>query len=190
MPDFALPFPTRELAQKELSCDPCYEKIPIQDRPGIVNRAWEKGASAAREVFAREGGSRDFLGIVQRAGLKCVFVNVDYVVGKQRYFSDYLSGRGEIRLYRKSIALWAEQNNLTQEQAVNVILSHEFFHYLEWTKLGLTSREYTVPMVTLGKWSIGKTGIRALSEIGAHGFARTYYELERKEEAHDEGAAI
>lgn len=182
MPDFSLPFPTRELAEKELSYDPCYEKIPEQDRAAIVDRAWEKGAAAAREVFAQTGGSWDFREISREAGLKCVFLDVDYIVGKQRYFSDYLSGKNEIRLYSKSIALWAAQNNLTQDQAVNVILSHEFFHFLEWNKLGLTSRDYTVPMLTLGKWRIGRTGIRALSEIGAHGFARTYYDLVSQKE--------
>lgn len=39
---------------------------------------------------------------------------------------------------------------MTLETAQNVILSHEYFHFLEWTKLGLTSREYQVPMLKLG----------------------------------------
>ena len=54
---------------------------------------------------------------------------------------------------------------------------HEFFHVLETTRLGLTSKEYLVPLFTLGPFRLGKTGIHALSEIAAHAFTNTYYGL-------------
>ena len=42
-------------------------------------------------------------------------------------------------------------------------------------------------MVQVGPVRLGKTGLRALSEIGAHAFARTYHDLLRqKEEQEDE----
>ncbi len=66
---------------------------------------------------------------------------------------------------------------MTRLEAENLILSHEYYHFLEWNKLGLTSRDYQVPMVSIGPLHLGKTGIRALSEIGAHGFAHTYHHL-------------
>lgn len=190
MPDYTLPFPGRELAEQELSYDPCYGKIPPEDRPGIVDAAWKKGESAARRVFAEFGGERDFLRIAKESGLKVCMQDVDYVVGRQRYFSDYLSGKNEINLYLKSIALWAEQNRMEPSQAQNLILSHEFFHYLECTKIGLTSRDYRVPMLRLGSLKLGSTGVRALSEIGAHAFARTYYELIQQEENGDERTTV
>ncbi len=82
-----------------------------------------------------------------------------------------------MNLYLKSIELWAKENSLDLRSAENLILSHEFYHFLEWTKLGLTSRLYQVPMIQLGKLKFGHTGIRALSEIGAHAFAGTYRDL-------------
>ena len=54
---------------------------------------------------------------------------------------------------------------------------HEFFHVLETTRLGITSKEYTVPLFTIGPFKLGKTGIHALSEIAAHAFTNTYYGL-------------
>lgn len=183
MADFSLPFPGRELADRELSYDPCYARIPQQDRQRIVEKAWQKGEAAARQTFTRHGGSTDFFAIARASGLKLVEKNVDFVAGNQRYFSDYISGQGVVNLYTRSIALWAEQNGMDLHTAENLILSHEYFHFLEWTQLGLTSREYQVPVLTLGRWKIGKTGIRALSEIGAHAFARTYYELAQQQEA-------
>jgi len=103
-------------------------------------------------------------------------------VGNQRYFSDYISGRNLLILYLGSIALWAEKNSLDIDTAVNIIVSHEYFHFLEWTSLGLTSRDYTVPAFCIGRIKLGKTGIRALSEIGAHAFAHTYFSLANKKE--------
>ena len=173
----AFPFPGHAAALQELCLDPVYPRIPAQDRGRVAAAAWEKGARAARQTFAREGGSYVFERICVGRGLAVVRRDIDCVHGDQRYFSDYVAGRSEITLYERSCALWAQQNGMDLARAENLILSHEFFHFLEWTELGLTSREYQVPMVAIGRLRLGKTGVRALSEIGAHGFARTYHEL-------------
>lgn len=181
MSDFTFPFPGKELAAKELSYDVCYGKIAEADRAVIADQAWQKGEEAARKMWKKFGGDYNFFKIAAESGLSCEKINADYVVGGRRYFSDYISGKSEIHLYTQSVAKWAAQNNLTQEQAENLILSHEYYHFLEWTAIGLTSRIYEVPMLQIGKLKIGKTGIRALSEIGAHAFARTYYELSQSD---------
>jgi hypothetical protein len=180
MEGFVFPFPGRELALEELRHDPCYGKIPPGDRQGAVDAAWQKGAVAAESLWLETGGERNFFLIAAESGLSCRRVPRDYVLGGRRYFCDYISGQGLITLYTGSIALWAEDNRLETEEAENLILSHEYFHFLEWTKLGLSSRDYLVPMLILGPCKLGRTGIRALSEIGAHGFARTYYEKGKK----------
>jgi len=187
---FKFPFPGRDLADQELTYDPCYGKIPAEDRAMIVEKAWQKGSAAAEAVFRRENGSTDFRDIVMRSGLKLLEKNTDYVVGKQRYFSDYISGQKVINLYTQSIGKWAQQNGLTYLQAVNLILSHEYYHYLEMNEIGLTSRDYQVPMLVIGPVKLGRTGIRALSEVGAHAFARKYYELVKEREQQDEATYI
>lgn len=48
-------------------------------------------------------------------------------------------------------------------------------NYLGWNELGFTSRGYQVPMLLIGRYKLGRTGIRALSEIGAHVFAHQSY---------------
>lgn len=190
MEQFRFPFPGRELADRELTYDPCYRKIPEGDRAAIVERAWEKGSQAAEMVFDRENGSLDFHTIARNSGLKLVEISKDYIVGKQRYFSDYISGQNLINLYSGSIQKWAEQNGLEYGDAVNLILSHEYYHYLEMNEIGLTSRDYLVPMVILGPLKLGKTGIRALSEVGAHAFARKYYELAAERKQKDEATEL
>jgi len=190
MEEFRFPFPGRELADRELTYDPCYHKIPEADRPVIVEKAWQKGVRAAETVFAREEGSFDFYTIARKSGLKLVEVPKDYIVGKQRYFSDYVSGQNLINLYSGSIQKWADQNELGFDVAVNLILSHEYYHYLEMNEIGLASRDYLVPMVTVGPLKVGKTGIRALSEVGAHAFVRRYYELVKEREQQNEATEL
>lgn len=186
MAEFRFPFPGRELADLELTYDPCYGKIPPGDRADIIEKAWQKGCRAAQMVFDREDGCEDFMDIARRSGLKLVEKPIDYIVGKQRYFSDYVSGQKLITLYSQSVQKWAEQNALEYAQAVNLILSHEYYHYLEMNEIGLTSRDYLVPMAVIGPLKLGRTGIRALSEVGAHAFARKYYELLCEREKQDE----
>lgn len=179
-----MPFPGRELADEELSRDICYGKIPECDRPVITENAWMKGIRAAELVFKRYRGEKNFMRIVKESGLTCETVDTDYVMGNQRYFSDYLTGQKLIHLYMKSISLWAEENGMETDEAVNLILSHEYYHFLEWSELGLTSKDYQVPIVRLGRLKIGRTGIRALSEIGAHGFACRYHQLAAASQEH------
>lgn len=190
MEDFCFPFPGRDLAAQELTYDPCYSKIPPEDREKIVEQAWQKGCQAAEMVFQRESGMGDFAKIAGSSGLKLEEKPVDYVVGKQRYFSDYVSGQNTIHLYAGSIEKWAQKNHLSYDCAVNLILCHEYYHYLEINEIGLTSRDYCVPLVQLGRFRLGKTGIRALSEVGAHGFVGRYFELLREKEPQHETANL
>ena len=171
------PFPTRELALKELSWDRYVMRIPEEDKERIVDLAWSKGERAAHMVFEESNGQSDFFQICKDAGMTIIKKDIDCVYGNQRYFSDYVSGTKEITLYERSCALWAKQNQLDLHEAHNLILMHEFFHVLETTRLGLTSKEYTVPLFTIGPFKLGKTGIHALSEIAAHAFTNTYYGL-------------
>ena len=171
------PFPTRELALKELSRDRYVMRIPEEDKERIVDLAWSKGECAAYMVFEESNGQSDFFQICKDAGMTIIKKDIDCVYGNQRYFSDYVSGTQEITLYEQSCALWARQNQLDLHEAQNLILMHEFFHVLETTRLGLTSKEYTVPLFTIGPFRLGKTGIHALSEIAAHAFTNTYYGL-------------
>ena len=171
------PFATRELALKELSWDRFVARIPEEDKEHVIDLAWSKGERAAHMVFEESNGQSDFFKICKDAGMTIIKKDIDCVYGNQRYFSDYVSGTKEITLYEQSCELWAKQNQIGLHEAQNLILMHEFFHVLETTRFGLTSKEYTVPLFTIGPFKLGKTGIHALSEIAAHAFTNTYYGL-------------
>lgn len=174
------PFPDKVASREELAKDVLYKKIPESDREIIVERAWDTGVAAAVDLFAKYGTDQSIEEIVTECGLAVERVAKDNVVGKMRYFSEYYSGRNKIVLYTDSIDLWAKANEFSISDAEELILAHEFYHFLECTSLGLTSNQYRVATIKIGKWPLCLSGIQALSEIGAHGFARAYYELKGK----------
>lgn len=173
------PFPSKQLALEEMQHDIMYKKLVKSgaDIDAIVERAWETGANAAREFYEETGGETDFRVIARNKGLPIKRMYIDNVIAGRRYFSEYETNKKVMILYTESIKKWAKSNNLNEGRAENFILAHEYFHHLENIKLGLTSRQYTVPVISIFGIKIGKTGIRALSEVGAHAFVRTYFEL-------------
>ncbi len=171
------PFPDKTASREELTKDVLYQKIPQSDRERIVDLAWDTGVAAAIDILKRYGMDKSVEAIAKECGLTVERIDKDNIAGNVRYFSEYYSGRKKIVLYNDSIGKWAESNRCNVVDAEELILSHEFFHFLECTSIGLTSKQYQVTVIKIGKWILCRSGIRALSEIGAHGFSRTYYEI-------------
>lgn len=165
------PFPSRGQALVELKRDPCFDRIPAEDIPLILEKSWDVGMAAARQTMAGFGGETpDFFALAADKGVKVTSLDKDCVFSGTRYFSHYLSGKKQIQLYTRSIGLWAVQNGVSTAKAQQMILAHEYFHVLECTQLGLTSRRYQVPVLRLGNLTLGKTGLRTMSEIAANAF--------------------
>lgn len=138
--------------------------------------AWDKGTNACNKCFEEYGEGLNIHKLIEKVGLTVETVAKDNISGNMRYFSEYYSNRNKILLYKESIKKWAHANKFKYDDAVELILSHEFYHYLECNKIGLTSRDFVFPTLKIGKLVLIKSGVRALSEIGAHGFSRTYFE--------------
>lgn len=175
----AFPFPDKISSREELSRDLLFKKIPEPDLDRISDKAWETGEAAA-SILIEKYANMGIEEIAQEEGLSIRIEAKDNVAGNLRYFSEYYSGKKLIVLYEDSIKKWASSNRCTKKEAISLILSHEFYHHLECTTLGLTSEQYKVPTLKIGKHTLVRSGIRALSEIGAHGFARKMFESKYK----------
>ena len=178
MTDKRFPFPDQNSSFAILESDPCYRKIPAGQVHQVFEDAWNLGVQQARLFAAQNGaGTKSMADILLEQGFGLSYEDVDCVIGNMRYFCEYSPGRQKVTVYRKSVELWAENHGFPYAQALNIILAHEYFHHLESTSLGWTSRRFLVPMVTIGTKSFGKTGIAALSEVGANAFANEYYSI-------------
>jgi len=170
------PFPDRITARSELAQDVLYKRIPEADHERICDEAWQFGVEAARSLLANYPNC-NIAEIAEKDGLKIVRERIDKVSAGLRFFSEYFPKKNSIHMYLLSIRLFAKHNELTEEEAEELILAHEYFHYLEENQIGITSKRYTIPRISIGPINIGQTGIASLSEIAAHGFARTYWEM-------------
>ncbi len=184
------PFPDKVLSREELTRDLQYEKIPPQDRVSIADKAWDTGVRAAMETLERHGMEKSILQIAERSGLTIERVHKDQIVGRARFFSEYYSREGKIVLYTGSIEKWADENQLSLSEAEDLILSHEFYHFLEVHELGYTAKQYQVPTLKIGRWVLLRSGLLSLSEIGAHGFSRKFYEIKTSKTAKSVNAPI
>lgn len=171
----SFPFPVKEQAIDDLRRDACINKINSNDYQMIIDLAWQTGQKAGIDIRQKFAKPLDFKQIAKQEGLKVIDKDKDYIVGNTRYFSEFVSGQNEITMYLKSIVYWAEAHLIDFSMAYNYILAHEYFHFLEWNRLGLTSKLYQVPMMQIGKIKVGKTGIRAMSEIGANAFVHELF---------------
>lgn len=171
------PFPNKEDSYQELLLDYVFPKIDPGQVEAIFEDAWtvgeEQGKFFLKELQEEE--CPDMLQIMRRKGLKVQIKDMDYVLGKRRYFCEYLSGRNLVTIYTGSVKLWCEKNGFSYDDGLNIILCHEYFHYLEWNKIGMVSRRHQVPMLKLGPLRLGRTGIPSLSEIAANAFAGVCY---------------
>lgn len=170
------PFPDQRESFNELKRDIAYERIPAKDRKDICDKAWQVGVEHAI-ALEKQYSDQDIYKIIQSANLELIRKNKDKVACGIRYFSEYSPGEQKIVLYKISVEEFARKNDLEYGEAEALILAHEFFHHLECTTIGRVSALYTVPNFVIGKFTFGKTSVRALSEIAAHGFARTYWEI-------------
>lgn len=171
----AFPFPDQIESRNELRADILYHRIPEADRERICDLAWSRGAAAAEAILKKYPGKR-MAEIAEEEGLSVALVEKDAVNQVFRTFGEYDTASGQMTLYLASIVKWARANGLSEETARELVMAHEFYHFLECTRLGMTSELSKIPLWRLGKWVLRSSGIRALSEIGAHGFARTCFE--------------
>lgn len=179
MSDLQFPFPDQEASRRILESDPCFKKIPANQVDEIFESAWKVGQSEAERFLAQweEQPTPSLFQILKKKQFRMEEQDIDYVMGNIRYFCEYMSEKNIICIYRKSVEKWAEKNGFPYETARDLILAHEYFHYLEWHEIGRTSKKYLVPMLKIGPLSFGKTGIAALSEIAANAFANSYYTM-------------
>lgn len=177
MADGRFPFPDKTSSMALLQRDPCYKKIAPDDVDSVFERAWSTGVNEAQNFIAEHitDKSRSMVDVLRKLGFTLDIKEKDCVVGDIRYFCEYQSAENAICIYEDAVMLWAEAQELPYEMAQDIILAHEYFHYIESHKIGWVSKQYQVPMIVIGKFSFGKVGIPALSEIAANAFANEYY---------------
>lgn len=165
----AFPYPCRGACAPEFAADPCAGRLAGARRAEAIDMAWERGTGAARRMFP--GGARctDFARVCADAGLTVVRGGAERAAGRL-FFAEYLPKKRLVVVNTPSLRMWADHHGVGLGTAVDMALCHEYFHHLEWTRLGLTSLALDIPLLRVGPIRVGRVRFRSLSEIGAYGF--------------------
>lgn len=168
--------PMEELALFELKRDRYFDKIPYQDLSSIIDEATSIGKDWAiriKEMYPE----KSFHHIAKEHGLKLIEEDKELIIGNVIFYSEFYSGKKEILIYKKAVEGWAVALGKPYEECKELFIAHEFFHYLECEKIGLLSNKYKVTIFKIAdfKW---KSGVKALSEIGAHSFVKHSFKME------------
>ncbi|WP_334196103.1 hypothetical protein [Muricomes intestini] len=177
------PFPDKMTSIKILESDYVYPKIPKNDVQKIFDRVWSLGEQYGQELIKTTliGEKWKMSDVLKDINIRIEESKVDNVVKNQRYFCEFFPKQNCLTIYKKSVQLWCHANGLEYDIGVETILSHEYFHYLEWKSGKLVSGMFTVPVIKIGKLRLGKTGIPSLSEVAANAFSKIYYEYIRQQ---------
>jgi hypothetical protein len=174
-----------ELGLHELKNDPLFTKIKPQCYPELIDGAWQSGREAALR-YSCQYDTRNPEELAARFGLILSEQEQGWVAPGYRICSEYYSNPRRIILYRDTILgelekLKAKGMSLYEGYAEfrALFIAHETFHHIECHEIGLISKR---ERLTAWKWGPLRitSGIRALSEIAAHGFTKTLLNLEEE----------
>lgn len=161
----------------ELTRDYFFHKIPVDLRRKIVETAISIGYETAAKIV-KETKTVNPWHIAECLGLNVNLVYQDNVVGNLLIRSEYVYPK-TIKIYMQSIeqlkmaiSNFGLEEFFPNESVLNLHVAHEIFHYLEKTRIGVLSEQYSIERFRLGPLRL-KIRVRAVSEIAAHTFAKT-----------------
>lgn len=176
------------LAFCELEQDLLYDRIQEEKRREYVVASLQIGREKAIEYCGK-----NIFEIYKKHGISIV-----YHEGTKGTMGVMLRGQAvmsaqekKVELYRSSIESLANNSNigavegLSYEQALQIHLAHEFFHYLEFMEGKTVAEE--LPPVLLPKLFVWKRygRINRCSEISAHAFVKALLNLPYLPNAYD-----
>lgn len=168
--------PMEELAIFELKRDRYFDKVPSKDLSSIIKSAASIGKDWAIKI-RKMYPDKSFHHIAREHGLKIIEEDKELIIGDVVFYSEFYSGKKEILIYKKAVEAWAVALDKTYEECKELFIAHEFFHYLECEKIGLLSNIYKVTIFKIAGFN-WKSGVKALSEIGAHSFVKHSFKME------------
>lgn len=175
MAEIRLPFPDYNLSKDEVLKSNLSKKTTEQSALKYFDQSWECGKYQAEQLISN-GTVANFEEEFISLNYSIYEYNIDNKVGNIRYYADIFPKNKIIKLYSLSIKKWSDQFYLNYERSKNLVLAHEFFHYIEHSSIGFLSEMTNIPYIKIGNYKIGRLKFNILSEVGAYSFVNTLIE--------------
>lgn len=167
-----------ELGMWELKSDVVFDRIPKEKYEEFIDFAWETGNKTAIE-YKNILNTQLPSDMAKKLDLVIEESDKNFDLPEYRVFSEYYSNLKKVIIYKRSIT--DEFENISKKNIFKIddyskmrefFIAHEIYHHLECHYIGLTSKKKKITTFKFGPIKI-TSGIRALSEVGAHSFTKT-----------------
>ncbi len=161
------------LAYLELAKDRTFQRLPEEQKLGLIKEVTAIGDEVAAQIVA-EHGTNDPRKIAARLGVK--------VLGEDRgraRGSEYRPEKKEIVVYRdfnEKLLREVKSTDLS-ERLLKFVVAHQLFHHLEVNRIGEVFKRYKFPVWKLGPY-VRENQIRGLSNVAAQAFTQSLIDLE------------
>lgn len=171
-----------ELGIWELKSDVLFHKIPENKYFEFIDFAWGIGIETAKKYINRLSTNVPSE-MIEKLGISILETEKGFSSPEYKIYSEYYSNLKKITLYKKNIINEFEQlsnKNITDikdySRMRELFIAHEIFHHIECHDIGLTLKKKKVVTFKIGPFKL-TSGVRALSEIGAHAFTKEIINL-------------
>lgn len=176
------------LALCELSNDLLYHKIPKEKLAYYIKESLRQGREAAK---AYQG--KDILALCEENRIE-----IEYIKESKKTYG--VSFRAQAEMDKKHTKIWLyegsikelaknsgyeERKTLTYEEALKIHLSHEFFHYLEYSSQHFVAEQLEEVVTLQLPFFTRKARIQRSSEVAAHAFAKEFLGLKELPNIYD-----
>lgn len=163
------------LAYLELKQDMFFNKIPNEKLAYYIEQALTIGRD-----YADSYAGKTIEQLYEQAGITIRTENHDgefFKVKLRAQFETNSKGNSQVYLYKESILPLAEANQMEYEEMAQIILTHEFFHNIEYG-LEKTIGDQLEPVETLRVFGLSrKANITRASEVAANAFTKRFLDL-------------
>lgn len=172
----------------ELTNDLLYHKIPKDKVYFYIEESLKIGKSAARPYKGM-----NIIGVCKESGIE-----IEYLKESKKTYG--VSFRAQVEMSQKQTKIWIYEGSLADlaknseyagrkpisyQDALQIHLCHEFFHYLEYQQNRFVS-QILPKITTLQVFGLKREGsINRCSEIAAHAFAKELLKLEELPNVYD-----
>lgn len=175
MVEIRLPFPDYNLSKDEVLSSNLSKKTTQKSALKYFNQSWKCGKYQAEQLISN-GTVVNFEEEFTSRNYRIYEYHIDNKIGNIRYYADIFPENKIIKLYSLSIKKWSDQFDLNYERSKNLVLAHEYFHYIEYSSIGFLSEMTNIPYLKIGNYKFGKLKFNILSEVGAYSFVNTLIE--------------
>lgn len=169
------------MALAELKQDNLYLKIPTRQRKYYIDESIKIGIQVAESIKEKHK-NKSIEALCQLYNIRINIIGNKQISKYLNLRAEYLNYNNQINIYQSSMEKMMQQFaqinvDLTYQEILEIHLAHEFFHFLEFNMIGITSDHLQPIKMKRLLLKNSNASVLKTREIAAHTFCLKYLNL-------------